>query len=439
MFWNKSLIARLTTSFLVLSLAVAGIAGVVAFVQATNALEDSVVERLRLAALSRQAELDMWVSTQANDLAFISRWGEVLEPASTIRTAQRTSLEYQVAFTSLDGILRDVVVSRPDFEELFILDDNGVVLVASRRTSRGQNLGDNQYYMAGRSQTFIQNVYPDPQSGRPTMTIATPLLDPLGRRLGVLAVHLNLDRMDSIILDRMGLGETGEMYLVDRTGLFVSSQRFGRHDQTDQITSDGIQRALAGASGTGRYLNYRGIPVIGAYQWLDNFELALLVEIQQQEAFAPTNQLAIEIAVSGIVSASILVFGISLLARQIARPILQLTAAAHEVAAGNLHAKAPVLTKDEIGVLARVFNQMVAELHGLYERMEHKVAQRTAELTEANAHLTSEIVERQRVEEQLVHAKEQAEAANRAKEHLSGQYEPRTAHAAQLDHWLCAV
>jgi two-component system sensor histidine kinase/response regulator len=58
---------------------------------------------------------------------------------------------------------------------------------------------------------------------------------------------------------------------------------------------------------------------------------------------------------------------------------------------------------------------MTTQLRGLYERMEQKVADRTAELTEANEQLTSEIAERKRIEAQLWQAKEDAEAANRAK------------------------
>jgi signal transduction histidine kinase len=414
-FWNRSLLARLISSFLLLSLVMTGVAGVVAFVQANDTLEASVIERLRVAALARQDELDVWVDTQANDLTFVARWEEVLQSTSTLMTAEPTSLDYQVAYTRLAETLRDVVVRRPDFDEVFILKNNGTVAVSSQRSSEGQELHTSRYFIVGQTQTFIQNVYPDPRTGQPTMTIATPLLDSLGRRIGVLAVHLNLERMDRIILDRAGLGETGEMYLVDKRGMFVSARRFGRQNLTHPMHSEGINRALAGENGTGRYLNYRGVPVIGAYQCLERFELALLVEMEQREAFAPTNQLALSITLAGLAAASILAVGVYLLARQIARPILQLTDAAREVAAGNLTVTAPVVTRDEIGVLAQVFNQMTTQLRGLYERMEQQVAARTAELTHTNEQLTGEIAERQRIEDQLRHARDDAEAANRAK------------------------
>ncbi|NJP07657.1 MAG: response regulator [Chloroflexaceae bacterium] len=414
-FW-KSLLARLMSYFVLLSLVITGVAGIVAFVQATDTLERSLIERLRVAALARQDELAVWISTQANDLSFVSRWNDIVEPTTTIiESDNRASLDYQVAYTQLAETLRDIVVRRPDFEELFMLNNDGVVIVSSQGSNEDLNLSDTRYAMLGRNQTFIQNVYPDPATGQPRMTIATPLLDSLGRRLGVLAVHLNLDRMDRIILDRAGLGDTGEMYLIDETGVFVSAQRFGRQEFSRQVHSEGIDRALAGESGTGRYLNYQGIPVIGAYQWLDHMDLALLVEMHRDEAFAPINQLALNITFAGLIAAGILIIGVYLVARQIVRPIRQLTQTAHAVAAGNLNAQAEVTTRDEIGELTQVFNQMTNQLRELYEDMEQQVRTRTVELTRTNEQLTSEISERRRIETQLVQAKEQAEAANRAK------------------------
>lgn len=383
--------------------------------QATDTLEQSVVERLWVAALARQDELNAWIGTQANDLAFVARWEEILRTTSTIMNGDATSLPYHVAHTRVSEILRDVVVRRPDFEELFILNNDGIVVVSSQRIHEGQDFADMPFFSVGRTQTFIQNVYPDIISEHPRMTIATPMLNEQGRRIGVLGVHVNLDRMDRIILDRSGLGETGETYLLDKRGVFVSANRFGRQNFTTQVQSEGISRALEGESGTGRYPNYRGIPVIGAYQWLDTLELALLVEMEQEEAFAPINQLALNSTLAGIIAACVLIVGVYMLVRSIAQPILQLTDAARDVAAGNLNVTAPVVTQDEIGVLAQVFNQMTAQLRGLYERMEQKVAARTTELTQANTQLTNEVAERRRIEEQLLQAKEEAETANRAK------------------------
>jgi signal transduction histidine kinase/DNA-binding response OmpR family regulator len=81
-------------------------------------------------------------------------------------------------------------------------------------------------------------------------------------------------------------------------------------------------------------------------------------------------------------------------ARTLARPVVQVTNVARAVARGNLEVKAEVKTRDEMRVLAEVFNQMLLQMKKHRDHLEELVAARTVELTVA---------------------KEQAETANRAK------------------------
>jgi HAMP domain-containing protein len=222
------------------------------------------------------------------------------------------------------------------------------------------------------------------------MTIAHPLMDrQTGQVFGVLAVNLNLDRMDEIIQDRTGLGETGQTYLVDQFNVFVSSQRFGSDDYPRGVHTEGINEAVAGRDGAGMYNNFAGVPVIGDYRWLEDQHLALITEIYQQEAFAPARRLATTITLVGLTSAGVLAGGVFLLARQIAKPILAITNAASRVAGGDLTPTAPVLTEDEVGLLAKSFNEMTSQLRRSrqsledYNRtLEDKVKIRTQELSQ---------------------------------------------------------
>lgn len=64
-----------------------------------------------------------------------------------------------------------------------------------------------------------------------------------------------------------------------------------------------------------------------------------------------------------VVALSILWF----VARQIAVPVRQITKVAQQVADGHLDVQADVKTRDETGVLATVFNQMITNLHTMME------------------------------------------------------------------------
>ncbi|MHC4434677.1 MAG: GAF domain-containing protein, partial [Planctomycetota bacterium] len=230
----------------------------------------------------------------------------------------------------------------------------------------------------------------------------------------------------------------GETYLVNTSSVFVSSEApLGGQEFPGGVHSEGIDAALQGIDGAGLYRNYAGIPVIGVYCWVDGHEMALLAEMSQAEAFAPARHLAWTILLVGSISAGLLTAGVYLLARQIARPILAITDTATQVAAGDLTQTAPVLTEDEVGVLARAFNRMTAQLRFLYEGLENKVTElnqaqselqkykdhleeqveeRTAALSRTNEQLQREIAERKRAEaerERLL-AAERAQARRQA-------------------------
>ncbi len=407
-FWDKSLMARLVGYFLLLSLPAVGLVGYMAYFQATDTLKQSVFERLNAVATLKEDGLNRWVDDQRRDVVFIAWLPEVRTQAGSLLSHEESEPEYQAAYALLSEYLKFVVTSTSDSEELFILDLNGNVVLSTDKAREGQSRADDTYFNQGKSSTYVQNVYPSRLTGKPTITIATPLFDQDKRRVGVLASHLNLARIDRIILERTGLGGSGETYLVDTSNAFVSESRFGGQgfSEGSSVHSEGIEAALQGLEGSGLYLNYQGTRVIGVYRWLADQQVALLAEMSQAEAFAPARRLAWTIFLIGFITVGLVAVGVYLLARQIARPILAITDTAIQVAAGDLTPIAPVLTEDEVGMLARTFNQMTRELRALYEGLEKKVAERTAELSTANTRLQREIAERARAEETLLRQNE---------------------------------
>ena len=264
--------------------------------------------------------------------------------------------------------------SRSDLEALCLLSPvGGEVLVSTDESHLGGYRASELFYTLGKKATFIQNVYMSPITGRPAATIATPVKDDAGRTIAVVAGDLDLAYIDRLTADRTGLGETGEAYLVSPFNDFVSSARFGREEFRRGVFSAGIDAALSGEHGVGVYANYAGTPVTGAYRWNAARELALLVEMGQAEAFAPARRLVVSILGIGLFSALMLAGGVYFIARQIARPVLEITKAATAVADGDFTTVAPVLTSDEVRLLATTFNDMTARLRHLYADLNEHV------------------------------------------------------------------
>ena len=389
--WSRSLRSRLVSYFLFLSLLIVALAGYLAFIGARRALEQSVFERLSVVASLEEDQLRRWVESQRREVVFLASLSELRSLTAGLFDPSGSNPPAEVADSRLRSFLAATIALKPSLEEVFILSEaGGKIVLSTSKVHEGEYRVRDSFFLHGRDGTFVQNVYPSPLEFEPTLTISTPIFAPSGDRLGVLAAHLNLEELDRVVSGRAGLGDSGETYLIDRYNDFVSGTRFGREQFPRGVHTEGIDAAAEGRDGSGLYVNYDGTPVLGVYRWIDDLELALLVEIGQREAFAPARRIARLIIGVGLALALVLTAGTVFLAHQIARPIRLISEAALQVAIGNLEASAPVSTRDEIGVLARSFNEMTRRLRALYDDLrqeiaEHRLAQE--ELEAKNAEL----------------------------------------------------
>jgi GAF domain-containing protein len=379
-FWT-SLTARLVSYFLLLALVPLSIVGYVAYNSGEETLKRGILDHLSTTAILKEDEINRWIADKKRSTRLLAQTPIVHQYSRPLLTESETSPDFLSAYKVLGDYLTAVLAEEPDFLEIFMLTDvGGKVVLSTNKEHEGEYNVTSTYFTEGRKETYVQNVYLSVPLGKTTMTIATPIEDETGRRVGVLGTHINLDKMDEIMLERGGLGATGETYLVDKYNVFVSVARFGREDFPRGVHTEGIDGALQGNEGTGLYENYRGVPVIGAYRWMEDRELALLAEIEQEEAFAPVRELGRVIALVGLGVIGGILLTAYLSARQISRPIVAITEAATKIAAGDLSQRAPMLTKDEVGVLANAFNSMAAQLRELIETLEQRVAERTRQL-----------------------------------------------------------
>jgi len=160
-----------------------------------------------------------------------------------------------------------------------------------------------------------------------------------------------------------GESPTEDTYLVNTFNFFVTEPRFGQgYALKKAVRTEGVEAGLSGKDGVGFYRNYRGVPVIGAYKWLPEFNMCIVTEINQAEAFAPLVRLGWMTALI----ACVIAIGAGLLglvfARTITRPVRKLVAGVEEVGAGNLECSVGTASEDEIGGLSRAFDRMAESL-----------------------------------------------------------------------------
>lgn len=181
------------------------------------------------------------------------------------------------------------------------------------------------------------------RSGTPTMFVSAPILDENLRVVAVLALRARPEQEFTSILKLGRTGLTGETYAINREGLLVSNSRFdeelifegllldSEHSQSIlnlSVRDPGVDLAVGrrprvrrselpltkaaaaainGESGVdvSGYRGYRGVAVVGAWDWLPNYGMGVITEIEYDEAFRPLTILRrVYYSLFGLLSAS---------------------------------------------------------------------------------------------------------------------------------------
>ncbi len=198
----------------------------------------------------------------------------------------------------------------------FVNSDGDVMYSAIREEFTGTNLLTGRYKQFSIGQIFehgLDGVAFEDYTWQEelyefTSYFAAPVYD--GQMLlGVLVIEIPFAHLDAIMTKREGLGDTGEMYLVGDDSYMRSNSRFVEEPTVLQKEVDTIatREALDGIVGEKIIKDYRAIPVLSAYTPLDleYVNWALLVEIDEAEAFAAVNTVEKRVTILGSLIASI--------------------------------------------------------------------------------------------------------------------------------------
>ncbi len=263
-----------------------------------------------------------------------------------------------------------------------------------------------------------------PSYEAPASFIASPIFDG-DKKIGVAMFQMPIDRLNAIMGERAGLGETGETYLVGPDKLMRSDSYRDpenhsviasfRHPEKGKVETKSSIAALSGKTAAEIVVNYHGNPVLSSYTpvKIGNLIWSLLAEIDETEAFIALKHFKwlMVLVAAGVILAIIIVALV--ITRSITSPIHKGVEFAKAMSQGNLTHKLDVNQHDEIGDLARALNQMGANLNQMFKDISQSVQTLTTSSTEllgVSKQMSSEAEQMSSLSSEVTSASEQTAA-----------------------------
>lgn len=213
-----------------------------------------------------------------------------------------------------------------------------------------------------------------------------------GKLLGYLIIQSNAEDLVSFYKDREELGNTSDLYLIDKSGTLIYTDSQSLHlDQQFKIESPITSNCLSSRTvnesnityesnihpGVDVYSNHLNRKVIGTYAYLQSPEWCLISELSQQEATAPYRLLyRYLIVILILIFIAYLVIS-RWLSDKITNPLVTLTKGIRSIRKGYTDEHLVIKNKDEIGELARQFNKLTDKVKESQEEIQQRVEEQT--------------------------------------------------------------
>jgi HAMP domain-containing protein len=278
----------------------------------------------------------------------------------------------------------------PAITEVSYIDGDGreqikVSRLAMDTLASGADLSQEPKFAHARAnKRYLSQIYFRKES-EPYLTLA---IAGAGRTAGVTVAEVNLKFIWDVI-SRIHVGKAGAAYVVDERGLLIAHPDIGVVlRKTDLNRLPHVELGLKKLRDTsisvpaishdrlGREVLTASAP-IGTLGWLVFVDLPLSEALQP--VYAALERTAIVLA-GGLLFATLA--GVWLAGRMVV-PIRALATGAARIGGGDFDHRIEVSSGDEVQTLADSFNEMGARLKESYATLEHKVADRTRELSEA--------------------------------------------------------
>jgi diguanylate cyclase (GGDEF)-like protein len=374
-----------------------------------KALTDNAKQALSAAANETANRIDDFIDGNLDAVRVEALLPGLARYLSLTPKQRDNSPEMQLATETLNRLSRKDMLNIISYA---LLDLNGKNVLDTYTPNIGKDESGQDYFKQPLETglSFVSSMKQSPTiPDLITLFFSSPVRNAKGDILGVLRVSYNATVVQQLVtrqIERAGaksfaiLLDENNIYLAHSTApevLFKSIaplpadvvtklQREGRlpnypvkelatnEFKLKQALDDKQSYLIASLSGTGNQVNLIAIALLKYKPWSVLFAQPLAV------ALAPVEKQIRDVMFLFAFIASAVTIIAFVIGQLLTKPIISLTNIVFQFTAGNLDIRAKINSKDEIGQLAKSFNNMALQLQTSLETLEQRVQERTAEL-----------------------------------------------------------
>ncbi len=326
---------------------------------AVRASVQSARDSVHYMAESLSGRVDDWMWARRDQVEAWSRQAVMANALGDGFVARQAQMQVQ-------SLLTDYAETQPFLETAHLLNGAGQIVVSSDPESVGTSRADRDFFQAAkRGETALSEPLTSRASGNPVVVVSAPILGRDGNVEGVFAATIRLAAIAEMYIDPATTGDHGYSFMLARNGLVMA------HPNREHLLKLNFFDLPFGdqfRSGKG-FVGYEfeGASKLAALSTCANAGWILVVAADRRDINAPAWQMGKTIGLVALLVLSGSAVVMYLLAQGIVRPIVRATDMLKDISQGegDLTKRLDVASKDEIGLLARYFNNFVEKLQGI--------------------------------------------------------------------------
>jgi len=332
------------------------------YLQSTEILENAVISHLETTANSKAHNIEtaLKMYEQRARLVTSKTWMRK-HLKSYLETSDE---EYKI---NVEQILTDTQKENSNFLHISITNPEGKIIISTEESLVDRDISGKDIFINGKENYFVSDFFEEDVFGV-RIVISGPLIQD-GEFLGVVAVGSDGKTVEKIMTSYGGLGETGEIYLINKDGYMVTPSRFEEDTFLKQKIDTENTKHCFQYSGTEAeedthlFNNYKGISVLGTHIYIPKMDWCLLAEINETEAFGDAREELIRTSLGIIIVITAIMSLIGFfVAKFISKPIKKLTKTVDLITKGKLDVQLKKSRIDEIQSLTDSLDRILASL-----------------------------------------------------------------------------